>query len=148
MQDYITAIMGTAQKLQDAGKGLGDDLIAVVMLRGLREEFRPLKIAIENSGIEVTSKLVRMKFLQEDLRTSSSCGGNGVVVFVSKKKEGFTSRGAKSKIGCYGCNKLGHIRLNYPKVANLVKKDMKSNVASSRSEVYLLLTVLGVTEKA
>ncbi|KAJ8881961.1 hypothetical protein PR048_018449 [Dryococelus australis] len=62
MQDYIIAIMGTAQKLQDTGKRLDNELIAA-----------------ENSSIEVTSELVCMKLLQEDLRRSSSCGENGEV---------------------------------------------------------------------
>ncbi|KAJ8898144.1 hypothetical protein PR048_003504 [Dryococelus australis] len=120
---------------------------------GLPEELRPLRMAVENSGIEVISELVRMKLLQEDLRRSISCGGNGEVVFVSKKKEGFTSRGAKNMIHCYRCNKLGHIKLNCPQQVNLVKEDMKSNTVSSRTAHSIgelstnLLSVSKVVEK-
>jgi hypothetical protein len=38
MHYYVTANMSTAQKLKNTGKGLDDDLVAVVMLCGLPEE--------------------------------------------------------------------------------------------------------------
>jgi hypothetical protein len=47
--------MTVAQNLRDIGKEVDDEMLAALMLQGLSKEYTPLKIAIENSNIELTS---------------------------------------------------------------------------------------------
>ena len=66
VQAYVTEIMTIAQSLGDIGKEVDDEMLAALMLQGLSEEYTPLKIAIENSNIELTSDYVKKKLLQLD----------------------------------------------------------------------------------
>ncbi|KAI5632069.1 gag-polypeptide of LTR copia-type domain-containing protein [Phthorimaea operculella] len=89
MHDYVSSVMNHAQKLKEIGKGLDDDLVAIVLLRGLPDEFQPMRMAMEHSGMELTSEKVRVKLLQEDMRQSTSAGSSGAAhgaALVSKGK--------------------------------------------------------------
>ncbi|KAH9645213.1 hypothetical protein HF086_005758 [Spodoptera exigua] len=64
IRDYITAIMTVAQQLRDLGKKVDDELLAALMLQGLTETFQPMRLAIENTNIELTTDYVKTKLLQ------------------------------------------------------------------------------------
>ena len=66
VQAYVTEIMTIAQSLRDIGKEVDDEMLAALMLQGLSKEYTPLKIAIENSNIELMSDYVKTNLLQLD----------------------------------------------------------------------------------
>jgi hypothetical protein len=61
MESYVTQILSIAiaQEIAAIGKALDDDLIAALLLRGLPNDYRPMKMAMENSGIELTIDYVK-----------------------------------------------------------------------------------------
>jgi hypothetical protein len=107
MHDYVTAIMSKAQKLKDTGKGLDNDLDAVVMLRGLPEEYKPMKTALEYSTCDITSESIRVKLLQTDLRNGSKVAvDDSMLLAKGKKAQGGSQKGPatgdkKKKFRCY-----------------------------------------------
>ncbi|KAI5643537.1 gag-polypeptide of LTR copia-type domain-containing protein [Phthorimaea operculella] len=116
MHDYVSSVMNHAQKLEEIGKGLDDDLVAIVLLRGLPDEFQPMRMAMEHSGMELTSEKVRVKLLQEDMRQSTSAGSSGAAhgaALVSKGK-GKPHKQATSKVRCFRCGAKGHRKPDCP----------------------------------
>jgi len=66
VQAYVTEFMTIAQSLRDTGKEGDDEMLAALMLQVLSKEYMSLKIAIQNSNIELTSDYVKTKLLQLD----------------------------------------------------------------------------------
>lgn len=121
IHDYVTAVMTTANKLKDIGKGIDDELVAVVLLRGLPDEYKPLRMALEHSGMEITSENVRAKLLQEDLRK-----GNGEdKVLLTETNKGWKPK--KGIVRCFKCGKKGHKKPDCPLLIGVSSNsDMKA----------------------
>ncbi|KAK9707673.1 GAG-pre-integrase domain [Popillia japonica] len=66
MESYVTSILTTSQELAAVGKPLDDELVATLLLRGLTSEYQPMKLALENSGVEITTDYIKTKLLQEE----------------------------------------------------------------------------------
>lgn len=112
VRDYITAIMKVAQQLRDIGKEVDDEMLAALMLQGLTEEYNPMKMAIENSNIVLTSDYVKTKLLQQDDDKSSKSSDENALLMRNKAKS--SNVGAKDgnknkqlkkekKIKCFIC---------------------------------------------
>jgi hypothetical protein len=66
------------------GNALDDNLIAALLLQGLPNDYKPMKMAMKmamkNSGIELTTDYVKTKLLQEEyLPTNGDSYGTGEV---------------------------------------------------------------------
>lgn len=117
MEDYITKMMQTAQKLNDIGATVDDQDLAIMMLSNLTDDFDPLVIALENCGKDLTTDLVKLKLLQEDARRSSQSTSysEAALAVKSKPQQRWRNR-EKEKImtskrfqgKCYHCGKEGH----------------------------------------
>ncbi|KAK9737824.1 hypothetical protein QE152_g10391 [Popillia japonica] len=66
MESYVTSILTTSQEIAAVGKPLDDELVATLLLRGLTSEYQPMKLALENSGVEITTDYIKTKLLQEE----------------------------------------------------------------------------------
>jgi hypothetical protein len=66
MENYVTQVLKIAQEIESTGKALDDDLIVTLLLRGLTPEYKPIRLALENSGVELTTDYIKMKLLQEE----------------------------------------------------------------------------------
>ncbi|KAL0811975.1 hypothetical protein ABMA28_009373 [Loxostege sticticalis] len=117
IEDYVNKIMTSAHKLRNIGFEVKDEWLGTLLLTGLPEEYKPMLMALESSGVAITADLVKTKLLQEV--KSSETG----VFFTNRKKlqpikQGGTSKGPR----CYSCNKYGHISRNCKVKANSNKK--------------------------
>jgi hypothetical protein len=69
MQEYASHIMTLTQQLSDIDRPLDDEFIAAIMLVRLTPEYKPMVMAIENSGIQIMSDCVKSKLLREASRS-------------------------------------------------------------------------------
>ena len=74
MTTYVTQLIETAQKLSGTGFKVDDEWIGCLMLAGLPEKYFPMIMAIEHSGIAITSDVVKTKLI--DLAGNDSEAGS------------------------------------------------------------------------
>lgn len=129
MEDYVTKMTNTQQKLDKSGTKIPDDIFAQIMLSGLPEDYRPMVMAIANCGSKLTSDLVRTNLLQEVKHESNDAGA---MALVSKKKQQNQKYKPKDKssVNCFNCNEKGHYASKCPK-KNTQTKDSLMLVSTS-----------------
>jgi hypothetical protein len=66
MEEYVTEVMSISQQLTDICAPVEDEFIGV-MKSGSSPEYNPMIMALENSGVKITSDLIKSKLVQEDL---------------------------------------------------------------------------------
>lgn len=76
MEEFVNQITSNAQKLNGAGMKISDEWIASLLLAGLSPRFEPMIMAIESSGVKVSSDQIKTQLLQ-DARPTASASHNG-----------------------------------------------------------------------
>lgn len=102
MDEYISDVIGTANKLNSIGFPISEEWTGSILLAGLTEEYKPFIMAVENSGAKITgdsikSKLCEMSYMNSGSKSSPSG-------FFGKKKH----QSSSSSVVCFECNKNGH----------------------------------------
>lgn len=127
MTSYVTQIVDTSQKLRGTGFQITDEWIGCLLLAGLTEKFAPMIMAIEHSGMTVSTDAIKSKLL--DMSAEVGSNGNGESALLSRgwqrsNKSGSTADMSKPStssktsmseksvktIRCYKCKQLGHYR--------------------------------------
>jgi len=67
MESYVNHVVKTAQKLRGTGFNIDEEWIGSLLLAGLPEKFSPMIMAIEYSGIAITTDCIKTKFM--DIQT-------------------------------------------------------------------------------
>ncbi|KAG5875645.1 hypothetical protein JTB14_003489 [Gonioctena quinquepunctata] len=119
MEVYVTQIIENSRKLNRAGFRISEEWVGSLLLAGLPEKFAPMIMALEHSGIEVTSDKIKSKLL--DMETDGNSGKAGSA-FANKgysKKPGDGSTRMKkekdrSKLMYYRCKQTGHFKSQCP----------------------------------
>lgn len=125
IEEYVNKIMTTAHKLRNIGFKVDDEWLGTLLLAGLPDEYKPMIMAIESSGVAITADSIKSKLLQEVKNRDPS------VFFVNKSKNNKQpSKQNKQTKGprCYSCNNYGHIA-KHCKVKNNKKQTDNSFVA-------------------
>lgn len=107
VEDYVNNIISTAHKLTSIGFKISDEWIGTLLLAGLPDEYKPMIMGIESSGIAITGDSIKIKLLQ-DVKVIKA---NNESAFYSNKNSYNKNkdRGFKGKnIRCYKCNQYGH----------------------------------------
>lgn len=71
VEEYVNVIVTTAHKLNGVGLRVPDEWIGTLLLAGLPDEYCPMIMGLENSGVAITADSIRTKLLQE-VKTSTS----------------------------------------------------------------------------
>lgn len=120
MTSYVTQLVETGQKLSGTGFQISDEWIGCLLLAGLTEKYSPMIMAIEHSGIAITTDAIKTKLM--DLEENNNGDASGAFASFRKNKFGSTGRGgtidnrhsqtSKSKKlpRCYRCKQTGHYR--------------------------------------
>lgn len=100
MDDYISKIISTSQKLIGIGFDLTEEWIGCFLLAGLTDDFMPMIMGIESSGTKITGDSIKSKLYEMKVESKSSNSA-----FFGK---GY--RGASKHKGwtCYSCGQKGH----------------------------------------
>lgn len=122
VEEYVNKIICTAHKLRNISFKVDDEWLGTLMLAGLPENYKPMIMGIESSGIKISSDFIKTKLLQEVKVPENS------VFFTKNKRSSHRSNQNQSKSKpkgprCYSCNLYGH----YRNECNVKKSDTKNN---------------------
>ncbi|CAG9134816.1 unnamed protein product [Plutella xylostella] len=132
MSQYVTSILETSQRLNNAGFKISDEWIGSLLLAGLPEKFEPMIMAVEHSGLELTADAIKTKLL--DMEDGSEvCSGSMRNAFATKgtqkkRSHQMSVSNAKSNVKCYKCKQFGHF-MN--KCTENIPKKKESNAFSA-----------------
>ena len=113
MEAYVTRMVATANQLAGVGFPINEEWLGMLLLAGLPESYKPMVMALQNSGEAITGDLIKTKLLQEDHEPAE----DGKPAFAIKRRPGNKQdhHGNKSKgPKCHSCHKFGHIARNCP----------------------------------
>lgn len=65
VDEYVNAIMTTVHSLNELGFNVDNEWVGTLFLAVLSDEYRPIIMALENSGARITGDFVKVKLLQE-----------------------------------------------------------------------------------
>lgn len=84
IEEYVSQIVSTAHKLKEVNMPVSDEWIGTLLLAGLPEEYAPMIMGIESSGVKISCDSIKTKLLQ-DVKKSND--GNSAAFFAQKKKK-------------------------------------------------------------
>jgi hypothetical protein len=59
MENYVTQVLKIVLEIASTGKAVEDDLSATLLSCGLTPEYKPMRIVLENSGVELTTGYIK-----------------------------------------------------------------------------------------
>lgn len=142
MTVYITQVVDTAQKLRRTGFDISEEWVGSLLLAGLPEKFAPMIMAVEHSGINISSDVIKSKLLDMSAEIVSN---ESESAFLAKSWQHRHRKGGKvastscnetqsrsvnvknnKTIKCYNCKEIGHFKNKCP----LLLKQKTMNVFS------------------
>lgn len=108
MENYVSKIIGTSQKLTEIGFDINDDWVGSILLAGLPDDFKPMIMAIENSGTKITGDIIISRLIDSDYNKNSESA------FVGQNRKANGRYNQKKTFKCFGCGKPGHIERKCP----------------------------------
>lgn len=155
MTSYVTQVVETAQRLKGTGFTITEEWVGSLLLAGLPEKFAPMIMAIEHSGMIITTDAIKSKLI--DMEVSNNNMDSSGAAFAANRKSKFKNGGTSltntkvtmtsgktdktGSVTCYKCKQVGHYRNKCP----LLQKIKQSNAFSvvflsgeySKSEWYV-----------
>lgn len=136
MEEYVNEAVSLSQKLTDMEQPIDDEFLGVIMLSGLTPEYDPMVMAIESSGVQVTSDFIKVKLLQDDKygRNKGRHHTQETALFSNK------SQGKKS-VKCFKCGQPGHYKNQCTKGSGSGGKNKYSKAEKAFSAVPNIDTI-------
>lgn len=150
MASYVNQMIETGQKLRGTGFQINDDWIGCLLLAGLTDKYMPMIMAVEHSGIEISSDAIKAKLL-DMAGTTEVCGekteeGAAFAGFQrrqhkNKNKTSDVKDGGskKTNVKCYKCKQSGHYRnqCTYNNSKSFKEPDTTRKQTNAFSAVFL-----------
>lgn len=108
IDDYVNKIFTTAHKLNSLKFTITDEWIGLLLFAGLPDQFEPMIMALENSGISIKGDDIKVKLLQE-FSSDSYSKMNQESALYTKRFDKQNSNYNKKQVRCFNCNIIGHI---------------------------------------
>lgn len=106
VEEYINKITNAAHQFKEIGFSIEKEMIGAFLLSGLPDEYKPMIIGLENSGIAITGNIIKVKLLQEVKSVKEVKLEDSETALYAKNK-GFNIRDKQRK--CFTCGKPGHV---------------------------------------
>ncbi|XP_073811779.1 uncharacterized protein [Musca autumnalis] len=114
VEEYVSQIVSTAHKLKEVDMPVSDEWVGTLLLAGLPEEYAPMIMGIESSGVKITGDSIKTKLLQDVKKRNESSDA----AFLAAKKKFY-----KKRMRCFNCNRIGHIAADCQKKKHVDKKE-------------------------
>lgn len=132
MESYVSTVVTTAYHLSQADLQVSDKWVGAILLAGLPDEYSPMIMGIESSGIEISGEIIKTKLLQE---------------YKAKREGAMMVRKDWKKVICYKCGKAGHIA-RFCKNTE-AKKDVKEEkLVSEENECEYASLIVGFSDRS
>lgn len=142
MNEYVSEALTLSQKLADIGSPVDDKYLAVIILSGLPSEYKPFIMALDGSGVQISTELIKNKLLQEEVKKEIN-PKSSEAAFTSKREQGrFGKNSYKKEIRCFGCNGKGHVITQCKKVHQQSSVSSAKNFNKSKNKNWSLLSAL------
>lgn len=105
MEEYVNEVMAVSQQLISMGKPIDDEFLGVIMLQGLTADYEPMVMALENSGVEITSDFVKTKLLQDKKYQNGKHASDCALAMKKSRKPPW----------CWNCKQKGHYKNQCPR---------------------------------
>lgn len=125
MEDYVNRMSEIVIKLREKGFDIGDEWVAHFILAGLPEEFKPMIMALQNSGTTLNLTAIKLQLIQEEQtrkktetntalvanqswrKRESKCGkGKGQSNYQHNSQP--NDRSGRKEVKCFKCEGFGH----------------------------------------
>lgn len=106
MSEYVSEVTGTANKLSAIDFNVTDEWLVCILLAGLTDEYKPLIMGIESSGVAITADKIKMKLL--DAEYVKSTGTSESALLSKQNTPKLNNKFKKKSIKCYNCGGRGH----------------------------------------
>lgn len=118
MTTYVTQLVETASRLKGTGFEINDEWIGSLLLAGLPDKFAPMIMAIEHSGMSISSDAIKSKLLdmsaESEIITKTESAfiakNSGKQIQTSLSNINHTSHKPAKNIKCYKCKRIGHYK--------------------------------------
>lgn len=97
VEEYVNEIMTISHKVNGLGFNVPNEWVDALMLAGLLDEYKPMIMGIESSGIAITADSIKTKLLQDVKDSKAGKCSNSHAAFLAKDKR----KGPR----CFSCNK-------------------------------------------
>lgn len=124
MEDYVARIIAASQKLNAIGTKLPSDLVGALLLAGLPTSYKPMIMALSNSGKDINADFIKTKLLEESETTGSGGEFSNLGLHAQALPAQFSAPSSSnrwrhesgqrslsrrnSNVRCYNCNRFGH----------------------------------------
>jgi len=115
MAHFVNEFQQRADMLADAEVVIPQELLSIMLLSCLPEEFENFRVAIESRDDIPEVSVIKAKLIEEDARRGSSNGSNTEALYSrtanTNKKEGYknnNTHNVKFPGKCFKCGKVGH----------------------------------------
>lgn len=140
IEDYVSKIMSAAHKLRNINFNVDDEWLGTLMLAGLPDQYKPMIMGLENSGVKISADLIKTKLLQEIEVNNSN---NALYSHVKKGKPDSDKSKFTKGPRCYNCNGYGH----FAKFCHFKKKKDHYKSESSKFAAAFSATISNSDKK-
>lgn len=148
MQNYINQVIEVSQRLRRSGFQISDEWVGLLLLAGLPEKYGPMIMAIEHSGIDITTDTIKTKTIDLSTEGCSEKTGSafaGKSYFKKGPRDASTVKNCETKdlseVTCFKCQQKGHYKNKYPSLKkdfdDFKKSQRKNENKSAFSAVFL-----------
>ncbi|XP_028173293.1 uncharacterized protein LOC114362196 [Ostrinia furnacalis] len=120
MEVYLNKIKEISHQLSEIESPLDDELVAVIILSGLTDDYDPLIMAIEHSSSKLSTEVISTKLLQETQRREEKTEETALITQKNPK--------------CFGCGARGHMLRNCPKRSSTSKEQTSGDEPKSQKQ--------------
>lgn len=123
VEEYINKITNAAHQLKEIGISIEEEMVGALLLSGLPDEYKPMIMGLESSGIVIIGDTIKVKLLQE-IKSVKEIKLEPEETALYSKSKGFGNRDKIRK--CYNCGKPEHFAVKCKAKVKQIRSEERS----------------------